>query len=103
MWELDAVAVVISCQKGVRLTYYQPNELGRSALLPSEEMETEISNGSVPLSRNQNDNGTEVCTYSASNGTGGGRDRLKKGDVRDGRIFLGSREEERKSAAAGKI
>ena len=43
-------SVVISCQKGVRLTYYQPNELG-----------AEISNGSVTLlSRNQNDNGTEV-------------------------------------------
>ena len=50
-------SVVISCQKGVRLTYYQPNELGA----PSHEIETEISNGSVTLlSRNQNDNGTEV-------------------------------------------
>ena len=52
---------------------------------------TEISNNSVPLARDQNDNGSLSAV--ASNGTDD-RHRLKKGDVRDGRIFLGSREEE---------
>ena len=54
---------------------------------------TEISNNSVPLARDQNDNG--ILSAVASNGTDG-RHRLKKGDVRDGRIFLGG-----KSVAAG--
>ena len=94
----ERASVVIPCQKGVRLTYYRTNEVGGNFKRPCLSVLL-----SPCLARNQNHNGTEV-------GSGEGCeqrdcDRRKKGDVRDGRIFLGWRnfEEARKGAAVGKI